>query len=207
MPDCLNVLFNDANLVKTISSSIDVFFKIVLGIIGLYLAHNIGRHVALKVSEKRLQAYSALWEVTKDASPARTKSDSAGLSSFKEREALHDKLAEWYYKSGNGMLLTKGTRTMFFNVKDSLVLPAEDLRPKIFWADVLEAKEKKVDEDNIDAIRGKLSIRQLSLLRTRMKSDFRIFGIPYGGELTKEEKEFLAYCGERLWKKPWRKIL
>ena len=59
----------------------------------------------------------------------------------------------------------------------------------------------------VDTIRGERSIRQLSLLRTRMKSDFRVFGIPYGGELKESDKEFLRHCGEKLWKKPWSRIL
>ena len=202
MPDCLTDLINDPNRVKAITSFVDLFLKLILGIIGLYLAHSIGRHVALRISEKRLQAYSALWEVTKDASPTRLEDGGEGPLSYGERKALHDKLQTWYYESGNGMLLAKGTRKMFLTVKDNLVLPASKLNPESFSTEVEKAKENEVD-----TIRGKRSIRQLSLLRTRMKSDFRIFGIPYGEELTASDKEFLRHCGEKRWKKPWRKIL
>jgi hypothetical protein len=202
MPEWLSELINDPARAKLIASCVDLILKLFFGIIGLYFAHSLGRHVALKISEKRLQAYSRLWAVTRDASPTRLKDGGEGPLNSQERKALHESMQNWYYECGNGMLLAKGTRTMFLKVKDNLVLPAKDLEPESFSVKVQKAKENEVND-----VRGRQSIRQLSLLRTRMKSDFRIFGIPYGGELTPSDKEFLKHCGQKLWKKPWRRIL
>ncbi len=110
MLDCLIDLVNDPNRVKAITSFVDFFLKLVLGIIGLYLAHSIGRHIALRISEKRLKAYSALWAVTKDASPTRLIDNGEGPLTSEQRKALHDKLQNWYYESGNGMILAESTR-------------------------------------------------------------------------------------------------
>ncbi len=200
----LNDFISDPDRVKAVASVVDLSLKLILGIIGLYLAHSIGRHVALRISEKRLAAYSALWQATKIASPTRLRGYGKSPLTPTERESLHDELQKWYYESGNGMLLTKATRTMFLKVKDNLILPPEKLEPPGFASEVQQA-DSKDPENNSEAIRGERSIRQLSLLRTRMKADFRLFGIAYGGDLTARDKEFLRdCCGERLWKKPWR---
>jgi hypothetical protein len=107
----------------------------------------------------------------------------------------------WYYSEGNGMLLANGTRTMFLKVKDNLVRAPEELEPRSFRTEVLNA-----EVDKREAIRGERAIQQLSLLRTRMKADLGVFGIHYGGGLEDaHKKSFLKDCGECLWRRPWRK--
>ena len=51
---------------------------------------------------------------------------------------------------------------------------------------------------------GKLSVRQLSLLRTRLKADLAVYRRVYDRDLTPEDKAFLRLCGENLLRRPWR---
>jgi len=180
----------------------DHFVELLIAVIGFYFAHSLSRQVVVRVSEKRLGAYAALWDLTRVASPTRLRGDGAGPLTPAERTELHDQLLGWYYNKGNGMLLADGTRTMFLKVKDNLYKPPEELEPKSFREEVRQA-----GDDRKEAIRGERAIDQLSLLRTRMKADLGVFGIHYGGNLTDNKKAFLTYCGEQLWRRPWRKPL
>ena len=55
-----------------------------------------------------------------------------------------------------------------------------------------------------ETLRGILSIRQLSLLRTQLKADLAILGDVYTGKLSKHEREFLIGCNFSLDWPPWR---
>ena len=200
MIDFLASLATDAVRLELLTKIADVIFKLILGVIGLYLAHNISRHIELRVTEKRLLAYSKLWAATENASPVRLNSDPKDPLSDKERTEMHNSLMTWYYADGNGMLLAGGTRTMFLEVKDNLIRPICKLNPDSFRNEVSNAPENEAD-----AIRGERSIQQLSMLRTRMKADLRVFGVHYGGGLEPSDIDFLKHCGERLCRKPWRK--
>lgn len=202
MIDYIAALSSDPEQLKAVTAIMDLILKLAIALLGFYFAHSLSRQVALRVSERRLGAYSALWAITGAASPTRLKEGGANPLKSAERQRLHDELAVWYYSEGNGMLLADGTRTMFLKVKDNLVRAPEELEPKSFSTEVLHAG---VDEG--EAIRGKSAIRQLSLLRTRMKADLGVFGIHYGGDLTDADKSFLKDCGESLWRRPWRKPL
>ena len=198
--DFLANLATDTVRLESLTKIADVFFTLILGAIGLYLAHSIKRQIDLRVSERRLLAYSKLWAATEKASPVRLKSHPKDPLSDKERAEMHKSLTSWYYADGNGMLLAGGTRTMFLEVKDNLIRPVCELKPDSFRDEVSDAPENEAD-----AIRGERSIQQLSMLRTRMKADLRVFGVHYGGGLEPSDKEFLEHCGEWLCRKPWRK--
>jgi hypothetical protein len=51
--------------------------------------------------------------------------------------------------------------------------------------------------------RGRLSIHQLSLLRTRMKADLAIYGPPFEPVRRLSDIEFLQCCNERIAERPW----
>jgi hypothetical protein len=200
MTDDFATILSDPVQLNAATTIVDLILKLAIALLGFYFAYSLSRQVALRVSERRLGAYSALWALTGVASPTRLREGGAGPLKATERQRLHDELAMWYYSEGNGMLLANGTRTMFLKVKDNLVRAPKELEPRSFSTEVLHAG---VDER--EAIRGKRAIRQLSLLRTRMKADLGVFGIHYGGGLTDTDKSFLKDCGELLWHRPWRK--
>ena len=58
-----------------------------------------------------------------------------------------------------------------------------------------------------DEKRGCLSIRQLSLLRTQMKTDLAIYGVPWVEGLHLQDRAFLCSNGVRLQRSPWDTFL
>jgi hypothetical protein len=201
-----------------------------LGIVGVYFSYNHGRQLRLSLASRRLAAYSKLWEATGLAAPTRldertglaapTRLDErTGLTKAKPTDALHLSLTEserralfktlttWYYTDGNGMLLSKLTRNVYLSTKHNLICDDAYLEPDRLHAWLVKTKQiPKPGKDNCLTWqeRGCLSIRQLSLLRTQMKTDLAIYGLPYTGHLAKHEKKFLRGCGVKLWRKPWR---
>jgi hypothetical protein len=55
-----------------------------------------------------------------------------------------------------------------------------------------------------DAVRGQASIDQLSLLRTSMRADIRIFTEPYDEDLSADDLAFLTASRVDLGRSPWR---
>src|SRR4051812_25239251 len=93
----------------------------IIAVVGLYLAHGLRRQQNLKIAERRIDAYSGLWEIMELARPIRLKSwDGTGPLSPLEAKTLCEQMTAWYYKSGSGMLLTDDTREMYLKVKDRL---------------------------------------------------------------------------------------
>lgn len=228
MTEQIAIILSDTKMVESILASGDLILKLLIAIIGFYLAHSLSRQISLRVSEKRLSAYAALWEITGRASPARLHEGGAGPLTLKERITLYEELSAWYYIHGNGMLLADSTRTMFLKIKDNLTFPVENVTPAMFSSELKGSDEKMIEAlattkslqrftrdellefmgDNLqEALRGTRLISQLSLLRTRMKADVGVFGIHYGVGLEKTDKAFLVDCGERLWRRPWRRPL
>jgi hypothetical protein len=177
----------------------DVMVTLILGLIGFYLAHSYRRKIALNVAEKRLIAYSALWSRMVCASPVRLSEWMDKPLTLKEREKLFNDFTQWYYENGNGMLLGGGTRTIYLRVKDNLVCPIECYEPES-----IRTRLKIMSPEEQEKERGRLSIRQLSLLRSRMKADLEVYGPPYHTELNDDAKALLTCCREDLSSKVWR---
>lgn len=192
---------------------VSVVAPILLTIVGAYFTHSYGRQQRLRLATRRLEAYSKLWEATKVADPHRL-DVRAGLVdkvgaldrslTESERRVLHETLTAWYYTDGNGMLLSKLTRTVYLKAKHNLICDDDHLEPPEFrnllrnsgWIDGHEPLTWKE--------RGCFSIRQLSLLHTQMKTDLAIYGLPFTETLAPHEVEFLRGCRVKLWRKPWR---
>jgi len=181
---------------------LDIIVTLFLGLVGLYLTHNFRRQVKQKTADGRMKSYSELWEITGLARPTRTKAWHAeelkGPLTPDERRNLYIDLTRWYYQNGNGMFLGDTTRRMYLITKDNLICPDEALDPPKLY-EILEQlpEEKRIEQ------RGHFSIRQLSLLRARMRADLEVYGVLYIGELRDEDKLFLKRCGEDWRKKPW----
>jgi hypothetical protein len=158
------------------------------------IANSLRRRITLQITERRLQAYVALWEQMKVASPMRLYGPDPQPLTSQERKELYDQFTSWYYDNGNGMLLGQETRNLYLCAKKNLVCPFEKIEPKS-----LQTEERKTDEG-----RGRLSMRQLSLLRTRMKADLEIYGSYFFGKLEPDDKVFLKHCRQQLHRRPWR---
>ena len=177
----------------------DLILKIAIGIAGLYLAHSIGRQIKLRIAERRLEAYADLWAKMAVATPVRLASWIASPLTEADRERLFRSFTAWYYKNGNGMLLGGSTRALYLRVKDNLVCDLKYYKPERIRMKLEELPSEKA----INCARGYLSIRQLSLLRTRMKADLDIYGPPYHQQLDEFDRELLRCTGQNLNRKPW----
>jgi hypothetical protein len=177
----------------------DLIVTSALAIIGLYLAHSYRRQTTLRVAERRLSVYATLWDKMGLATPVRiVKWNIQQPLTAKEREELFRTLTAWYFENGNGMLLGDGTRSIYLCVKDNLVCPLEFYEPQS-----IREKLQKLRPEEQGQARGKLAIRQLSLLRTRMRADLSIYGVPYHSGLDEDDKALLRHCREKLSAKPW----
>jgi hypothetical protein len=98
------------------------------------------------------------------------------------------------------MMLEQLSRSVYFEAKDNLIRPVQELTPAA-------SRERLINLSGaeLEAERGRLAQRQLSLLRTQLKSDLAIFGQPYGPRLRAEDQEFLRICHADISRKPWSK--
>lgn len=172
----------------------------VVTLIGAYLAYSHRRQIKMQVAEKRLAAYEKLWDKMSFASPVRLTKWKAQPLSREEREILFNDFVTWYYEKGNGMFMDERTRSVYLCVKDNLIRDLEYYQPPS-----LREKLKELPPEKQEQARGYLSIRQLSLLRNRMKADLEVYGLPYHVNLNEEDRELLDYCNEELSSKPWNR--
>ena len=152
--------------------------------------------IQARVAEKRFDSYAKLWAEFKVASPLRRVTGEGPLSQD-ERHTLYGKLTNWYYDSGNGMLLSQETRNIYLVAKENLICGVDALKPASLQKKVQASKEP-------DADRGSASIRQFSLLRTAMRGDIAIYTSPWGQKLDEEDRQFLDACRVDLNREPWR---
>jgi hypothetical protein len=140
----------------------------IIGLLGLYLVHSFRRQQRLRIADLRIPAYQRLWELMKVAAPSRV-TDSTGAGSLAPEEAreLHHSLWDWYWQNGNGMFLTDETQKI--------------------WAAALDRLRTYGEDGGIDpAEEGWRRIVELSLLRTQMKRDIKVYGVAvaFGSDLT-----------------------
>jgi hypothetical protein len=179
-----------------VSDWVGIAVTAVLTLVGLYFANSLRLRTRAEiekgVADKRFAAYAKLWAYTKVASPMR-----GSPLTENERADLYTALTDWYYDDGNGMLLTEQTRNIYLNAKRNLTCLDKELVPENLAQRVLATGADR------ESIRGKASIDQLSLLRTSMRADIRIFTEPYKESLKPEDTAFLASCKIDLTEKPW----
>ncbi|MFI0445504.1 hypothetical protein [Actinomadura sp. 6N118] len=162
-----------------------------VGLIGLWFANNYRRQLRVRLSDRRIQAYARLWEPTVIATPMRSERPLTKA----DREQLFDLLTSWYYGHGDGMLLTARTRELYLKVKTNLICDDADLQPAM-----LATLVRSAPADRVNAQRGCISVRQLSLLRTQLKADLAVYGVPFYGPLLPDERELLRSCRIRTWR-------
>jgi hypothetical protein len=184
--------------------SLELALNSLLVVVGLFLANNFRRQLQLKMVDRRAEAYGRLWALMRVAGPWRVETEQ-GLMDKTERWNLYHGMSSWYF-SGDGMLLEEKTRELYLNAKFNLVCEDYKLRLNLEAQDrdKLDGELKK-QHDQLDSWRSLLSMRELSLLRTQMKSDLEILGYTYQGELTWLDVAFLKTAPINLRKRPWRK--
>lgn len=172
-----------------------------VSVAGIYFANSFRRRSKFELAEARRSAYAALWEITGLAAPTRLNQGRNGLLLPHERQRLIQEMTNWYYAKGQGMLLSKHTRSMYLSAKKNLTCDNSELEPDGSPLVALFPPDFTDDER-----RGCLSIRQLSLLRTQMKSDLAVYGRVYSKTLRQHERRFVRHCigPTWRWRKPWR---
>jgi hypothetical protein len=78
-----------------------------LGLVGLWLAYNYRRQVRLKLADRQLDAYMALWRITAIAAHTRTT-----LLDQAEQEKLHREMTRWYHDDAYGIFISMRSRNL-----------------------------------------------------------------------------------------------
>jgi hypothetical protein len=172
-----------------------VIATVFLGLAGLWLAHNYRRQIRLKLAERQLDSYVRLWKLTASATPERT----TPLDHV-ERQRLYDEMVRWYFDEGDGIFVSPATRNLFIGVRSNLTCPVGSIKPTVLGKELTASADGDAERR-----RGCVSIRQLSLLRTQLKTDLAMhFGVDYYSDLRPDDRLFLKSCGLSLWRRPWQ---
>ena len=175
------------------ASCASVAVTLILGVAGFVVARNVNKDFRLRLAERRLAAHERLWTLMRPASPYSQPLNEEG------RRRLYESFTDWYFRNGDGILLDRSSRSMYFGAKDNLVCRVEDLTPERS-----RHRLKQLNGADLDRQRGLLVQRQLSLLRAKLRADLTVYGQPYGHKLDDEDREFLEYYGVDTHRKPWR---
>ncbi len=168
-----------------------------------YFSHNYRARLRLDLASARLEAFGRLFEISGLAAPTRlAQAGERGVLMVEERDQLYRELTSWYYQGGNGMLLEGPTRDAYLKAKRNLTCDVGKIDPPSAWQALCTDFGHDHRKDS-NLLRGLLSMRQLSLLRSQLKAELAIFGNPFTGSLANHEVEFLKACSIDLNKKPW----
>jgi hypothetical protein len=181
---------------------------LILTAIGVVLAQSLRRQMKLKLAGDRHEAYTKLWEITGLAAPTRNDGwGDDGHLTRDERLRLWYRMTDWYYRCGQGMLLGDVSKTLYLNAKHNLLCRDDDLRPEGLDRVVRSAVGKQCGDVLSKVERGNMSIEQMSLLRTQLKSDLAVFGQTYEASLSDDQLYFLKMSHARMRSKAWRRTL
>jgi hypothetical protein len=168
---------------------------IFLGLVGLWLAHNYRRQIRLKLAERQVDAYMRLWTLTAPASPERPTPPDRD-----ERQKLADGINRWYFDEGAGIFVSAPTRDLLVGVLRNLTCPVGALRPAVLARDLAGLPDAEAERR-----RGCAIVRQMSLLRTQLKTDLAMhLGFSYYNDLQPDDRALLRSCGLSPWRGPWR---
>ena len=170
----------------------------IAALVSAYLANSLSRRLKQGVQDRRLAAYEGLWAVTGAAATIRLKGDWAGGPLIEEeRRDLFHAMTKWYYGTGSGIFLSPMARDVYLTAKVNLLCPRPEIVPDGALSEFPDARDE-------EEARGRLAIRQISLLRWVMRFDLDIRTEPYNAHLTPKEIEFLDLCDIDLNKRPFK---
>jgi len=95
-----------------------------LGSVALWLAHNYRRQIRLRLAERQVESYQALWKITAVATPERTQP-----LDHEERHKLYDDMVRWYFEQGHGIFASTETRDLFVGIRSNLLCPPGAMKP------------------------------------------------------------------------------
>lgn len=168
---------------------------VLLGLVGLWFAHNYRRQIRLKLAERQVESYMRLWTLTAPATPFRTTPLEPA-----ELTKLHDDMSKWYFDDGDGILTSAEARNLFVGVHTNLICPIGAMKPT-----VLATRLTALSPADAERSRGCAIIRQISLLRTQLKEDLAMhLGVDYYTDLQPDDRAFLLSCGLSPRRRPWR---
>jgi hypothetical protein len=182
----------------TFSDVLGIAATLIVGVATIFFAYGYRRQLGIRTAERRIGAYGDLWSLTYVARPSRHMAEGSVLTDDERRELWVD-MSKWYFRAGNGMLMTESTRALYFTVKDNLLADGEALEPQ-------RARRRlaALSGGELAWARGKLAMDQLSLLRTQMKSDLDIYGRHYGDPPDDEDADLLRVAKLNPNRRPWR---
>lgn len=168
-----------------------------LGLVGLRVAHSYRRQVKVKLAERLADSYSSLWELTRATSPTLL-----GLPSGQNLAEIDELMENWYFENGNGLLMSKSSRILFFHIKTNLTTPPSTLVPES-----LSRHTSKLDAEKAKSARSCACDRQMSILRTQLKDDLAIYrGTSHQRHRRKDERDLLSMCKISCGPLPFRRI-
>jgi hypothetical protein len=162
------------------------FLGVVTIFVGLSIHLKRRQEIAAVVTQRRYEAYSALWALI-SYSPELQELQPKQRLKPEDRDDLFDKMTAWYYGSGRGMMLGDDTRGIYLTAKKNLICKVEEFVPASARGQIRESEEERTSQ----------CVRQLSLLRSAMRADFEVFGKPWGREINDRDREFSLECGAR----------
>jgi hypothetical protein len=165
-----------------------------LALIGFYLAHSFTRQQRLRIAERRIDGYRKLWALMLVARPSRIEAPENNPLTQKEALSLLDEMTTWYFDDGNGMFLPHETQAMFVQAEIALMRYGRETYPTI------PIRQAATPEDDARRV-----MRNLSLLRSQMKRDIKIYGVSARPKLQEGDAAFLrsANVNPRRWLRPW----
>jgi hypothetical protein len=168
---------------------------IFLGLVGLWLAYNYRRQVRLKLADRQVDAYMALWKITAIAAHTRTTPlDRA------EQQKLYNEMTRWYHNDANGIFISMRSRNLFLAYQHNLICSIDDMQPAMLAKQL--ASISKVDAERR---RGCMNCRHANLLRNQLKDDLVLHsGFVLYYKSRSDDRTFLRSCGLSPWRHPWR---
>jgi hypothetical protein len=166
--------------------AVTAFLGVVTIFVGLSIHLKRRQEIAVVATQKRYEAYSALWELI-PYSPKLQELQPTQKLKPEDRGDLFDKMTAWYYGSGRGMMLGADTRQIYLAAKENLICKFGEFVPASAREQIRRSEEERTSQ----------CVRQLSLLRNAMRADFEVFGRPWGRDIDDRDREFILECGAR----------
>jgi hypothetical protein len=159
---------------------------LILGIIGLRVANNFRRQARTALTARTAEAHAKLWAITAHCPPTVQAPLDTNVCLLMAKE-----MSDWYFESGNGMYLSTKSRKLFFAVLGTLGAEGYSLQPEC-----ARVRLDAFSETEREVALACLARREISLLRTQLKTDLAIYSERSTfGHLRSEEVALLKECG------------
>lgn len=167
-----------------------------LGIAGFVIAGNYRRQVKVKLSEKLSDSYMDLWSLMEVTHINRNEPT---LMTRDDMSNLAIEMKRWYFRNGNGLLISNSCRVIFFVVYHNLRATRDRVQPSR-----LNAQLMRLSADDAERMQACACSRQASRLRAQMKTDLGAYrGMRHLRGVTRDERELFASAGIKIGFPSW----